>query len=185
MHLYIKLCHPICMGHLNIEFKARCEDQDRLRAYLQEHNAKDMQLDHQIDTYFNTSSGRLKLREGNIEKNLIYYKRSNQKDAKASEVVLYRPSENISELKNALTHANGVQVVVDKVREIYFIENVKFHIDSVKHLGQFMEVEAIDLDGDLGEAFLKSQCEHYKKELGILEEDLIAESYSDMILAKG
>ena len=33
---------------------------------------------------------------------------------------------------------------MDKKREIYFIHNVKFHIDNVKNLGTFIEIEAID-----------------------------------------
>lgn len=36
---------------------------------------------------------------------------------------------------------------MDKLREIYFIENVKFHLDVVKGLGTFGEIEAIDTGG--------------------------------------
>ena len=47
---------------------------------------------------------------------------------------------------------------MDKQREIYFIDNVKFHIDDVKELGAFMEIEAIDEQGKFTQAELQQQC---------------------------
>lgn len=35
-------------------------------------------------------------------------------------------------------------VVVDKMREIYFIDNVKFYFDKVEGFGIFVEIEVID-----------------------------------------
>ena len=46
-------------------------------------------------------------------------------------------------LKEILVNSLGVKAVVVKTRQIYFIENVKFHFDKVKDLGTFIEVEAI------------------------------------------
>jgi adenylate cyclase class IV len=39
-------------------------------------------------------------------------------------------------------------VSVDKIREIYLIENVKFHLDSVAELGSFIEIEAMTFCND-------------------------------------
>ncbi|MEL6191860.1 MAG: adenylate cyclase, partial [Bacteroidota bacterium] len=64
---------------------------------------------------------------------------------------------------------------------IYFIENVKFHIDEVKTLGSFTEIEAIDNNGSRTEGDLLTQCQYYMELLGINESDLLAQSYSDMI----
>jgi predicted adenylyl cyclase CyaB len=85
-------------------------------------------------------------------------------------------------LKALLTRALGVLAVVDKTREIYFIGNVKFHIDSVKQLGSFVEIEAIDEMGQIGHNTLFQQCQTYMALLGIREEDLLDCSYSDMII---
>lgn len=60
-----------------IEIKARCLDQDKVRNILIGENADFKGKDHQIDTYFNVHNGRLKLREGTIENNLIHYERPN------------------------------------------------------------------------------------------------------------
>jgi predicted adenylyl cyclase CyaB len=71
---------------------------------------------------------------------------------------------------------------VDKKREIHFIDNVKFHIDIVDGLGNFIEIEAIDMDGSISEAKLLEQCQFYIKLFGVEEEDLLENSYSDMLL---
>lgn len=166
--------------HLNIEIKARCADPGRIRTLLQELAADFKGEDRQIDTYFNVPEGRLKLREGNIENALIHYRRTDQAGPKRSEVTLYRTTPGAA-LKEVLTTALGVRTVVDKKREIYFIGNVKFHIDSVKGLGSFVEIEAIDVDGSLGEVKLREQCDYYLDLFDIREENLVEESYSDMV----
>ena len=92
--------------------------------------------------------------------------------------------EVVVEGKKALTAALGVLVVIDKQREIYFLDNVKFHVDTVKNLGNFIEIEAIGTDGNYTKEELLSQCEHYLQVFGINEDDLISVSYSDLLLAK-
>ena len=168
------------MAHINIEIKAKSNQHEVIRQYLQDHNALYKGKDHQIDTYFNTSTGRLKLREGNIENTLILYERSDQEGPKKSKVLLFHPEPN-STLKDILIKSNGIKVVVDKWREIYFIENVKFHLDEVQNLGTFIEIEAIQSEENSTEEKLLKQCEFYMKEFHIREEDLISVSYSDMM----
>jgi len=123
--------------HLNVEIKARCRHPEKIREILEGRQARFVGLDQQVDTYFHVPHGRLKLREGNIENALIHYQRSDQAGPKNSEVQLYRPGPN---LKSILSAALGVKVVVDKRRQIYFIENVKFHLDEVPPLGTFVEI---------------------------------------------
>ena len=129
------------MKFFNIEIKAKTTGKDRIRNILTGLKAEYRGLDHQVDTYFNASKGRLKLREGNIENNLIYYERENLKGPKKSCYDLLK-TEPGSIIKDMLSSAIGVFKVVDKKREIYFIDNVKFHIDTVQNLGDFIEIEA-------------------------------------------
>jgi hypothetical protein len=63
------------MSHINIEIKARCNNPDKIRTILKSKAAKFKGIDHQIDTYFKVNSGRLKLREGNIENFLIFFQK--------------------------------------------------------------------------------------------------------------
>ncbi len=169
------------MNFTNIEIKARCSDLGRIRAILTAHHAQFKGEDHQIDTYFRCSVGRLKLREGNIENYLVHYERENCPGPKRSAVTLYRPQPDPA-LKQTLAAALGVLVVVDKKREIYFLDNVKFHLDRVKDLGSFVEIEAIDLTGEIGLARLREQCDGYIALFGILPEEFVARSYSDLLL---
>jgi len=89
-----------------------------------------------------------------------------------------------SPLKSVLCSSLGGLVVVDKQREIYFIDNVKFHIDTVANLGTFIEIEAIDKDDVIGKNKLQEQCQYYLDLFGISAGDLISNSYSDMLLKK-
>jgi predicted adenylyl cyclase CyaB len=169
------------MSHLNVEIKAKCADPSFIRNYLLNNGADFKGLDEQTDTYFNVPSGRLKLREGNIENNLIFYTRSNQTGPKSSNFNLVK-IEDAKGLKEVLEKSCGVKMIVRKKREIYYIKNVKFHIDEVPALGSFVEIEAGNILVNKTEAELLQQCNFYLKEFGIKEEDLIAGSYSDLLM---
>jgi adenylate cyclase, class 2 len=168
------------MTHLNVEIKAKSADNARIKAILEQKNARFEGIDHQIDTYFKVPNGRLKLREGNIENALIFYNRPNQAGPKQSDILLYQ-SKPQSSLKAILTQANGILKVVDKHRHIYFIDNVKFHLDDVNGLGSFVEIEAIDSDGSIGYDTLLEQCQYYIQLFGIQDSDLLTGSYSDYV----
>jgi adenylate cyclase class 2 len=171
------------MPILNIEFKASANNLAALEALLQQHSPLFIGEDHQVDTYFNVPSGRLKLREGNIENALIHYEREDTAGAKASHVLLYHHKPDNS-LKEILIKTLGIKVIVDKHRKIYFVDNVKFHFDTVQELGKFVEVEAIDKDGTTGREKLQAQCDEYAALFNIEAKDYCALSYSDMILQK-
>lgn len=171
------------MAHINIEIKAKSKNNDAIRDILKSKNAEFKGTDRQIDTYFRVDSGRLKLREGNIENALIYYEREEKKGPRQSNVILAKtlPGSGIKEIFQKVL---GVLAVVDKKREIYFIENVKFHLDEVKGLGTFVEIEAMDQKGNIGRERLLKQCNEYLELFGIKQEDLVSESYSDMLMKK-
>lgn len=169
------------MHRLNVEIKAHCADLRPIRRALRHQGARFAGEDHQVDTYFRTPRGRLKLREGQIERALIFYHRKDQPGPKTSEVTL-EPVAPESALKALLTEALGIRVVVDKRREIYFLGNVKFHLDRIEALGTFVEIEAIDAGGTLGEAKLREQCAHYLALFDLPDEALVSGSYSDLLL---
>ena len=166
---------------LNIEVKAKTNHSEFIRDYLKTNKAEFKGTDFQADTYFNVSNGRLKLREGNIENNLIYYNRTNQAGPKSSHFNLVK-IEDTKGLKDVLERSCGIKMIVRKKREIYYIDNVKFHIDEVPGLGSFIEIEAGNILAEKTESELLDQCNFYLKELGIKEEDLVSESYSDLLM---
>lgn len=169
------------MPHINFEFKAIVNDLEKLEQLLLTLNPRFAGEDHQTDTYFNVSKGRLKLREGKIENALIYYERDNTPTVKKSEVILYQ-RQPAPGLKEILTRVHGIKTVVDKHRKIYFVDNVKIHFDEVQGLGTFVEVEAISKDKSISIKQLKQQCNRFAELFEIKPEDHLAASYSDMIV---
>lgn len=171
------------MNHINIEIKARCFHPEKVEAFLLSNGARYVGLDHQKDTYFQVPSGRLKLRQGNIENSLIFYQRPNQEGPKQSDFSLSKVTDG-SATEAVLVKALGVKVVVDKYRKIFYIDNVKFHLDEVPGLGSFVEIEAGNLaDPSKTVEDLQAQCHYYVQAFGIADADLIHHSYSDMLLA--
>lgn len=171
------------MSFINIEIKAKCFHPEKVEAFLLLNGARFAGLDHQKDTYFQVPSGRLKLRQGNIENSLIFYNRPDQEGPKQSDFSLSKISDGVA-TEAVLEKALGVKVVVDKYRKIFYIDNVKFHLDEVPGLGSFVEIEA----GNLAVTYktieeLKAQCDWYMLAFEIQASDLIHHSYSDMILA--
>jgi homotetrameric cytidine deaminase len=165
----------------NIELKARNPDPadtlDRALAF----GARDAGEIRQRDTYLAGAHGRLKLREqepGDDE--LIQYHREEAAEVRTSE---YRrlPVPDAVALREALDAAHGTLVVVDKRRRLLLWENVRIHLDEVEGLGSFVELEAVAEEGsDLSEEH--SKVERLREQLGIAAANLVASSYSDMLL---
>jgi len=126
---------------LNVEFKARLENLDAVREKLRTLEPRDAGTDRQRDTYFEVPEGRLKLREGDIENALIFYRRADTAATRDSHVQLASIS-NASELRPVLEAALPVRAVVEKHREIYFVGETKIHLDRIENHGCFLEVEA-------------------------------------------
>jgi predicted adenylyl cyclase CyaB len=169
------------MKLLNFEFKAHLEDATPVRATLKRLRARFLGTDHQVDTYFRVPAGRLKIREGRLENSLIFYQRTNSAHARRSLVeMMLLPRRN--SVRAILARALGVLAVVDKRREIYFVGNVKIHLDRVRGLGTFLEVEAMTRSGDLEK--VRAQAVKFQKLFHIAPKDIVPQSYSDLILEK-
>ena len=165
------------MKRVNFEFKAWMRNDIGIRATLRRLRARYIGKDHQIDTYFDVPRGRLKVREGKIENALIFYERSDFPRARRARIeMMLLPRRN--SVKEVLARALRTRVVVDKRREIYFVGNVKVHLDKVRGLGRFVEVEAVSRAGDLAKA--RQQALRLQKLFGIKRADIVGKSYSDL-----
>lgn len=183
------------MTHINYEIKAKIseEHQDRIRKILKTDRAEFLGNYHQIDTYLNVEKGKQKIRKSYledvlVENELIEYKRKTKKGPELSKPTIYNLNKH-SYLEGIRKSMHGVLIEVDKQREIYFIENIKFYIDKITDLGTFVEIKAqSELDEEENPKIhpnkLKEQCEHYKNLFKIENDQLIASSYSDMLLKK-
>ncbi len=165
---------------VNVEIKARTDNPDRVRGIILEYADRSKGVDRQIDTYFRVREGRLKLREGEIESRLIFYKREDVLGPKRSDLC-FLPLRSTNDIRTRLLREFEMLSVVEKRREIYYAGNVRFHIDHVEELGDFVEIEAQDEHGERTEQELLDQCHRYMDLLGIEDSDLVAGSYGDMI----
>ncbi len=169
------------MKHVNFEFKARLKDDRHIRAVLKSLRARFLGTDRQIDTYFRVPQGRLKVREGRLENALIFYQRANASRARRATIdMMLLPRRN--SVRAILQSALPVLAVVDKRREIYFVGNVKIHLDRVRGLGRFVEVEAITRQGDLKK--IRAQALKFQKLFRIHSRDIVPHSYSDLMLER-
>ena len=165
----------------NVELKARDPDPARTLELALGLGAEDAGEIVQRDTYFAHARGRLKLREQDSgEAELIAYRRPDRTGARTSE---YRrvPVAETDALRDALAEAYGTLVVVNKRRRLLLWEGVRIHLDEVEGLGSLLELEAVAAEGsDLSGEHEK--VARLRDELGIDEANLVAESYSDLLL---
>jgi predicted adenylyl cyclase CyaB len=165
-------------AHVNAEFKARCPDPQEAVRRIRAAGARWAGREHQIDTYYRVGQGRLKIRETGPRAVLAWYFRGDALRSKRSDVLLL-PLPEAQAAKQMLGRTLGVRVVVDKVRRIYLRDNVRVHLDDVRGLGKFVEIEAVGRAKDLPR--LRTQAEAMARVLGLRPSDLIRGSYSDLL----
>ncbi|GGG01470.1 class IV adenylate cyclase [Pontibacter amylolyticus] len=165
--------------YADISIKAHCASPSEAESTLLQHKADYVGLDMQTDTFYETELGKLKHRQGNIENVQMHYKREISGGMQKTEVLLYLKNPSPATVAQI---CDGKQILaqVKKLRKIFFIDNVKFHIDHLEGSGHFIEIEAIDLEGSLGINVLRQQCSYYKELLQLADEDLINDSYVDL-----
>jgi adenylate cyclase class 2 len=123
----------------------------------------------------------LKVRETDGRAVLVWYFREDSLRSKRSDVIVL-PIADVSETKAILARELGVKVVVDKVRRVYLKHNVRAHLDEVRGLGFFVEIEAVGQAKNFKK--LRDQAEEMAHVLGLRPSDLIRGSYCDLLLAK-
>jgi homotetrameric cytidine deaminase len=168
----------------NVELKAHDPAPARTLERALQAGARDEGLLRQRDTYFTVPHGRLKLREEEPGgATLIAYDRP---DAAAARVSSYRlvPVADPERLRDALTAANGVDVVVVKRRHLLLWETVRIHLDEVRGLGSFLELEAVAQPGsDLTRE--REQITQLRDALDIRDDALREGSYADALRGAG
>lgn len=163
----------------NIEIKAYYPNINAGRDIAHGIGAKYLGCDHQIDTYFKTMSGRLKLRESSLSGAvLVPYIREDRADAKSSNYALVEVKDVIA-IKDLLSRILGADVVVEKNRHIYLVDNVRVHFDEVVGLGCFFELEAVCSDDSIVEnEYLK--VKELLRVFQVEDKSLIKGSYREM-----
>lgn len=167
----------------NIEIKLNIDKFDEIVDAL-----RNMKADYegelkQVDTYYNFKEGRLKTREiNNRNFELIFYKRPNVKKSEISRYFMVSVKKFLlPSIKIILRVLFGKKNVVEKDRDLWVYRNTRIHLDSVKNLGKFLELETV-IKGTIEEA--KREHAWIKETLNLYRYEECDGSYSDMLLGK-
>jgi predicted adenylyl cyclase CyaB len=164
----------------NIEIKARVADLARLRATAASLAPTPSMVLAQTDTFFVVPRGRLKLRElGDGAAELIFYERADHVGPKESSYVRYTCADPKG-LAALLGGALGIRGVVEKRREVFLIGRTRIHLDEVRGLGIFMEIEVVLGDGDAA-AEGEREARVLLAAFDIPQSALVAPAYIDLL----
>lgn len=164
----------------NIEIKSRLPEPEVQLALAQQLCGGQGELIHQLDVFFPCQHGRLKLRffdDGSGE--LIHYRRPSDRGPKLSDYVLV-PTDDPATLREALERAHGIRAVVEKERRLFLHGRTRIHLDRVKDLGSFLELEVtLDAEDDLAGGH--QEAEDLMSKLGVDPQWLIDRAYVDLL----
>jgi adenylate cyclase class 2 len=165
---------------LNLEIKARDPAPGQTFASARALGAVETGTFFQTDTFFCVPYGRLKLRESDQGAELIEYERRDAAQAKPS--VYHRLAvDDAGAVRELLAAELGVGAVVEKHRRLLVKNNIRIHLDRVRGLGTFVELEAVVPPGHRPEAELP-RIKALRQALGISDDRLVAGAYADLLL---
>lgn len=171
---------PAAEQYMDVNVKARCRMPELVEQRIREAGADYLGEDYQTDTFYKVEFGKLKVRKGKIENLITHYQRVTVGDEWHTQVWLYEFNPDTKRIAE-LTKNRELIGKIAKRRKIFFIANVKFHLDTLEGGESFVEIEAMDRNGDLGRAHLSAQARYYRQLLEIREEDILKSSYIDLI----
>lgn len=133
----------------------------------------------QKDIYYKSKAGLLKLRVQDDSHQLIKYNRDETTEDRWSNYdILIMDGKNVEKY---LADLFEIEVVVEKVRTLYMYKNTRIHLDEVKNLGEFLELESVVVE-TLDKA--KSEFDQIVEILSLDLNKQLRMSYRDLLLAK-
>jgi len=162
---------------VNLEIKIKLKNFDLALSNLKKLNAKKAGVLHQRDIYFTNAKGLLKLRKEGKRQQLIRYQRNEKSKNRWSnfEILELHQAHAESFFRNLL----GCETVVEKERILYWYDNTRIHLDKVKNLGSFIELETKVLTT---KKEARKRFQFLLKELQLQAKDELRCSYHDLLL---
>ncbi len=164
------------LPYQDFTIKAKVVRADKIEETLLEINGTFIGVDHQKDIYFKVAKGKLKWRQGTIENLITHYERIEAQGLEKTIVYRYdlNPTlEEISKLYKDFTEIGSIE----KERKIFYLGNIKIHLDKMNDNQTFIEIEVIDKEGTQSVDELRLQCLEMKEKLGIKDEMPIRTGY--------
>ena len=164
----------------NVEIKARINNIEDLENRITKIADGEPAKIIQDDTFFICVNGRLKLRTFSDDSGeLIFYKRADESGPKESFYLISKTLEPKT-LRETLNLAYGTTGRVQKIRMLYFVGRTRIHIDRVKELGNFLELEVMLDDSESSEDGIE-EAKTLLCQLGVKESQLIEGAYVDLL----
>lgn len=163
---------------LNLEIKIKINSKKEFANKMNLLGAEFIAELNQKDVYFSYGKGLLKLRKQNDRYELIKYNRNEGKGERWSEYsILNLTGDNVEKY---LTDILDLEVIVEKKRDLFIYKNTRIHLDKVKNLGEFLELETVVKDITQEKAKDEFNEVFNILQLGIEKE--IRSSYRDLML---
>ncbi len=166
----------------NLEIKVRISSFEEVKSKIKIIELTSLGYLTQQDTYFIVGAKRLKLREEGDTSYLIFYTRPDLDRSKISKYYTAQvplPLKQFS--KSVFSFLFGEKVLVHKVRQLFIYKNTRIHLDEVKDLGTFLELETV-FNSKYTTAELELEHSEISNILNLNQYEKIKESYSDLKL---
>ena len=163
----------------NIEIKIKIPSFVKYESILKSKGLKPKAVLDQKDVYYQTKKGLLKLRIENGGNSLIKYRRNEKSRDRVSNYYILKIKDNSSE--EFFKDIFKKEAVVEKKRILYLYKNTRIHLDKIKTLGNFIELESVVVKDK------KSAVKEFNEVVKFLKLDTkkqIRKSNIDLILEK-
>jgi predicted adenylyl cyclase CyaB len=163
----------------NLEIKVKFSSHTSIKEILTNNGIIGSEFIHQKDIYYKVDRGILKLRIENEKQTLIYYDRNEKSKKRWSDYYLLNITTQDADIffKRLLDEI----VTVEKQRELFLYKNTRIHLDKVKGLGYFIELETRVING-LKDA--EKRFTYLVDLLNLRSKTEIRASYKDLLLQK-
>lgn len=163
---------------VNLEIKVKLKSHKNVKTILNSIGAEFMGILKQKDIYYKGKSQLLKLRiQGNRYEFIRYNRDESGKTRWSNYDIIDMQGKKVPEfLQSILT----VETIVEKRRELWYFDDTRIHLDTVKGLGQFLELETLVLKKGRKDA--EKRFDYMVKTLDLDVKGQIRSSYRTLML---
>ena len=161
----------------NLELKIRVTSHLSVKKILEQIGAENKGILNQKDVYYSVPNGLLKLRVENRNESLIYYNRNENDKNRWSDFEFLKFADGNGE--RFFNKLFDVEVIVIKKRQLFYYDDTRIHLDTVKFLGKFLELETLVINGKV------DAKKRFVKIISLLKLDeakQIRKSYRDLLM---
>lgn len=164
------------MPYKDLTSKTIITDVPSIQKLLEDHGYRYIGLDHQVDTYYEVEKGKLKWRNGTIEKLITHYERFDHEGVEETMVYRYDVNPTQDDI-NDLVRSHKQIGIIEKDRHIYRKgQHIKIHLDVINNQS-FLEIEVYDHGDKLSHKELSLLIDDVKLQLDLDHEKQIKTGY--------